>query len=123
MAGEQELSTSFNPLDDADYRDSLHHFFEFYNNSQDVFELATWESNGKRPMHLENEIYSAFHHVNRSLFNCKSIDYAKDQIEHAKNSHLMRVQYDSYKIALHAINDVMMQPVEEILFLIYLYNQ
>lgn len=91
-------------LEDAGYKESLHLLFDYYNNHlQEIFELATIESNGVRPEHLENEIYSAFHHINRSLFDSDTIDDAKQELSHALNSHLKRVEYDSYKIVLNAI--------------------
>jgi CRISPR/Cas system-associated endoribonuclease Cas2 len=89
-------------LNDADYREKLRSLFLFYGDElQELIELATVESNGVRPKNIENEIYSAFHHIYRSIFRDNLKTSFKD-IDDAQNSHLLRVQYDAYKIALNA---------------------
>jgi len=89
-------------LNDAEYREKLRSLFSFYGDElQELIELATVESNGVRPKNIENEIYSAFHHIYRSIFRNDLKASCKD-IEDAQNSHLLRVQYDAYKIALNA---------------------
>jgi CRISPR/Cas system-associated endoribonuclease Cas2 len=89
-------------LNNAEYREKLYSLFSFYGNElQKVIELATIECNGNRPKNVENEIYSAFHHIWRSMFKGDLKSAYKD-IEDAQNSHLLRVQYDAYKVAINA---------------------
>jgi len=93
-----------NILNNAEYREKLYSLFYFYKYElQHIIDLATIESNGVRQSNLENEIYSAFSHISRSIFDCNSVSDSCKNIETAEKSHLLRVQYDAYKIALNAI--------------------
>jgi hypothetical protein len=51
-------------LSDQIYQEKLLELLDFYDKElQGLIELATMECNGIRPAKLENEIYSAFHHI------------------------------------------------------------
>jgi hypothetical protein len=83
------------------YQDKLYELLRFYDSElQSVIDLATIENNGNRPKNVENEIYSAFHHICRSVFHKNDVEEACKELETARNSHLARVQSDAYKIVL-----------------------
>jgi tetratricopeptide (TPR) repeat protein len=90
-------------LDVPEYQRKLYELLNFYEaDVHKLVELATIECNGNRPEGIENEIYSVFHHICRSVFYNGSVKEACQELETAKKSHLQRVQYDAYKIALNA---------------------
>lgn len=102
MPGDISFDNCF--LKDDEYQRKLYDLLYFYGEKlQDVIDLATIENNGDRPEGLENEIYSAFHHIYRSLFCKESAADACKELEKALISHLMRARYDSYKIAIYSI--------------------
>jgi hypothetical protein len=89
-------------LQNSTYQDVLYSVFdEYHSDLEDILELATIESNGKRPQHLTNEIYSLFHHISRSICHITDVQKAIEEVNHAKKSHLKRAILDSYKIAVN----------------------
>jgi hypothetical protein len=79
-------------------------FARYLDDLQEVLVLATARTGGVRPEGLTNEIYSCFHHMARGL----SEDDAnpEDQFRSARDSHLKRAIFDSYKIAINfALNE------------------
>jgi len=102
MSGDSSSAYSF--LSNVEYQKKLYSLLDFYRKDlQELIELATIESNGDRPAGLENEIYSAFHHIYRSVFCKDSVEEACKELDTAINSHLLRIQYDAYKITLNAM--------------------
>lgn len=101
MLGESSFAN--NLLSNAQYQKKLYELLSFYKDDlQWLIELATVESNGNRPAGLENEIYSVFHHIYRSIYCKASVEDACKELDTAMNSHLQRIQFDAYKIALNA---------------------
>jgi hypothetical protein len=91
-------------LKDKKYQDTLASVFnEYHADLEEILELATIESNGIRPRHIENEIYALFHHISRSLCDIQEKELAIKEVEHAKNTHLKRAILDSYKIAINNV--------------------
>lgn len=78
-------------------------FVFYYNDLQDVLQIATAHNRGIRPTGLSNEIFSCFHHIARGL--CQKEKNADEEITSAHRTHLKRVLLDSYKIAINAILD------------------
>ncbi len=98
-----ESSSVDNILSNTEYQEKLYELLSFYKDDlQWLIELATVENNGNRPAGLENEIYSVFHHIYRSIYCKNSVENACKELDTAMNSHLQRIQYDAYKIALNA---------------------
>jgi len=88
-------------LSNPEYQKKLYELLKFYDAElQELIDLATIACNGNRPKNLENEIYSVFHHICRSVFHKSDVQEACKEIETAANSHLARVQSDAYKITL-----------------------
>jgi len=88
-------------LSNPEYQKKLYELLKFYDaDLQELIDLATIACDGNRPKNLENEIYSVFHHICRSVFHKNDVQDACEEIETAINSHLVRVQSDAYKITL-----------------------
>jgi len=89
-------------LRDQSYQDKLYELLKFYDSElQDLIDMATIECDGIRPVNVENEIYSVFHHICRSALHKKDAAEACKELETAVSSHLVRVQFDAYKIVLN----------------------
>jgi hypothetical protein len=97
-------NTENNFLLDEAYRNKLISLFkEYHDNLQDLIEIATIANDGNRPSALENEIYSSFHHISRSMFSKSTPEEARKELDKAENSHLTRVFYDSCKIIINSM--------------------
>jgi len=89
-------------LRDQTYQDKLYELLKFYDSElQDLIDMATIECDGIRPINVENEIYSVFHHICRSVLHKNDVAEACKELETAVSSHLVRVQFDAYKIVLN----------------------
>lgn len=90
-------------FNDSDYQKELYSIFEIYHNDfEPPLDLATVENDGIRPECLENEIYSLFHHISRSIFCADSKASAIEELRKGSRSHLQRAILDSYKISINS---------------------
>lgn len=90
-------------FDNADFQKELYGVFESYhNNLEPILDLATIENDGIRPECLENEVYSLFHHISRSIFSSKNKKAGIEELRKGVQSHLRRAILDSYKISINS---------------------
>lgn len=77
--------------------------FSFYfDELQEILQLASAQHDGRRPESLSNEVYSCFHHLARGLCARSTVRETLSECDKAVNSHLKRAALDSYKLAIHA---------------------
>lgn len=102
-------------LKDTRYLEVLNDIFKSYHEDlEGILDLATVVNNGICPAAIENELYSAFHHISRSLFEERSIEDSISEINRAKHSYLNRDILDSYKIAINGILKQLSPMVEQL---------
>jgi len=90
-------------LDHPDIRENLAELFSYYYDEVHyISDIAATESQGIRPAGLENELYACMHHIARGLAVCDSPEDAMKEINKGKSSHLKRLHFDAFKIAINS---------------------
>lgn len=79
-------------------------FSNYYIDFREIVTMAEVESEGIRPEGLANEVYAAFQHIARGLSEPSSDkQFALNEIEKARHSHLKRMALDSHKIVINRV--------------------
>ncbi|HYW81339.1 MAG TPA: hypothetical protein VE890_17275 [Thermoguttaceae bacterium] len=92
-----------NQLADARVQQKLAEVLSFYfDDLQDILQLASAQNCGERPENLSNEVYSCFHHIARGMCARTTVGEALLECDKALDSHLKRATLDSYKLAVNS---------------------
>lgn len=100
MASESTNTSAPRELTKTEIQAILDVFQEYYTRVDEIFDWATAENEGVRPIGVSNEIYACFHHIARGLYEDGDSEFFKTQIHSAKR-HLIRGELDCYKIIIN----------------------